>query len=59
MSNRREGEIVAMFDQATFDVLIPQDAIQLLPLKPEPINTWKVKNLDSIEFIKHICDKDF
>ncbi len=58
MTDHRDGKIVAMYDQATFDRLIPQEAIKLLPLKPEPINIWQAKNLDSVEFIKHICDKD-
>jgi hypothetical protein len=56
--NNSNGKIVATFSKSLFDKMIPQSAMDLLPLKMESINKWKAPKLDVIYFIENLFDKD-
>jgi len=49
---------IAVFSQSKFDRLIPPSALQLLPLKAEPISAWNMRNIDVKKFLMYVCDKD-
>lgn len=55
---KQEARTVAIFSQSIFDSLITDKALQLFPLKAEPINAWNNRNLDLKKFLKHLCDKE-
>ncbi|MBA7620287.1 hypothetical protein ES703_27633 [subsurface metagenome] len=55
--NKQGSHTVAIFSQSMFERLIPEKALQLFPLKPEPINAWNRRSLDTKRFLKYICDK--
>lgn len=56
-ANEKKSRAVVIFSQSKFDKLIPKEGLELLPLKPEPINSWDVSNLDVIKFLKHLFNK--
>jgi len=58
MNHKNGSHTVAIFSQSKFEKLIPEKALQLLPLNAEPIKAWNSRNLDLKQFLKYICDKE-
>jgi hypothetical protein len=58
MSNEQGSRTVAIFSRSIFERFIPEKALQIFPLKAEPINSWNNRGLDLKKFLKYICDKE-
>lgn len=58
MNNSQTGIIKAIFTGNKIDKLIPEKGLKLLPFTPESINSWAISNLDVVDFLKYLCNRE-